>query len=201
MCNLLNKFDAIQVQADTRISEEDRHVCEIHQQAYDQAREDLRSLAEQLEALEQAQEKTLSAVVEDYYTDGYLNPIKSEKIYDQLDRTHKTFIHFVIAYFQKRYKVSIDEDKVKDALLPPKPKHDWRWTQAAADAYTNSLRTLKLSYQDIVEQIFLQLGGYSFQEKAVKELKDAAHEAAWSNYGHSKSYEQKKTVIRKPLNN
>ncbi len=40
------------------------------------------------------------------------------------------------------------------------------------------------------------LTGYSFQDKAVKELKDAAHRAAWNRYRAEKNYAQKKATIK-----
>lgn len=61
--------------------------------------------------------------------------------------------------------------------------------------YMSKLRGLSLTYTDVLDQIFVQLGGYSFQDKAVQELKDSAHKHAWNTYYGTKNYEVKKATI------
>lgn len=39
--NLLEKMAAVEIKSDNRISEADRHFCEIQQQAYHEAKEEL----------------------------------------------------------------------------------------------------------------------------------------------------------------
>jgi len=199
MLNLLKKFEQVEIKMDTRITQADKNICEIHQNAYEKARLGLLSMVEQLSALEQEQNRILLAAVDKYSLDSYINgckSIKSDDIYNNLDKTHETFINFIVQYFADHYQVSIDIDGVKDALLPREPDSGWRYNEAEIEEYTKSMRSLKLCYKDILEQIFIQLDGYSFQDKAVKELKDAAHEAAWNSYMSEKNYEQKKATIK-----
>ncbi len=198
MLSLLEKFEQVEIKEDTRISVADRQVCEIHQKAYEKAREGLRSLAEQLSGLEQEQKDILSSVMKEIWTDQYISSqtdIKSSSIYKNLDGTHKRFVNSIASYFADHYHVSIDIDAIEETLLPHEPGNSRRCGEAEIEEYTRRMRNLTLNYEDILEQIFIQLDGYSFQDKAEKELKDAAHEAAWHRYNGKKKYEQKKAVI------
>lgn len=49
-----------------------------------------------------------------------------------------------------------------------------------------------------MEQIFVQIGGTSLQQKAVSELKENARKAAWNESRKICNYEQKKNVVILP---
>ena len=66
------------------------------------------------------------------------------------------------------------------------------------DTYKQKIRSLVLSYEEVVEQIFVQIGGTSLQQKAVSELKENARKAAWSESRKMCNYEQKKNVVILP---
>lgn len=47
--------------------------------------------------------------------------------------------------------------------------------------YHRNLRALSLHYEDVVDQMFIQLDGLSFVERAFQELRTKCHKAAyWS---------------------
>ncbi len=192
--NLLDKFSAIEVKTDTRISAEDLRFCQLHQEAYDKARVSLLALAEQVEAARNEQTQILSPVTDKYLTDTYLTGhenMYANTFYSNLDETHNVLIRQISNYFKKTYQVSINEQRIQKALMPTEPK---TYDRTEQEKYTQQLRCLTLRYEDIVDQIFVQVGGYSLQDKAIKELKEAARKAAWWENG-SKKYEQKKGVI------
>lgn len=196
--SLLDKFGQVEIKTDDRISPTDLNYCKLHQEAYEKARVALKSLAKQIAALRNEQECILSSIEDKYCRDIYFgssDSLKTDTIYNTLDNTHKVFIYRIVNYFQSHYKVSISCDTIKENLLPKEPENGWRRNEDEWIEYNNKLRTLTLHYEDILEQIFIQLEGFSFQEKALNELKQAAHKAAWNEYHGNKNFEQKKSTI------
>ena len=196
--SLLEKFEQVEIKADSRISPTDLNYCKLHQKAYENARISLASLAEQITKIRNEQEEILSSVEDQYCRDVYLggsDSVKANDVYKALDRTHVSFICRIVGYFENNYKVSIECDKVEENLLPKKPENGWRRNEDEWIEYNNKLRALTLHYEDILEQIFIQLEGFSFQEKALNELKQAAHKAVWNEYHGIKKFEQKKATI------
>lgn len=196
--SLLDKFEQVEIKADARISPADLNYCKTHQEAYEKARISLADLAKQITKMNDEQEEILSSVEDKYYRDVYLGESKSSKVnntYADLDSTHVSFISRITSYFESRYKVSIERNVIEENLLPKKPKNGWQRNEDEWIEYNNQCRTLILHYEDILDQIFIQLGGFSFEEKALTELKQAAHEAAWNKYHGTKEFEQKKATI------
>ena len=60
--SLLEKFSKVEVKADERISAEDRHFCEVHQSAYDDARSSLQELKFYWETMLESQKQLLSFI-------------------------------------------------------------------------------------------------------------------------------------------
>lgn len=89
----------------------------------------------------------------------------------------------------------METDKIEEVLLPKEPDRYSSYNSAEYKEYYGAVENTELKYEDILDQIFIQLGGFSFQEKALNELKQKAHDAAWNRYYGNKCYEQKKAVI------
>lgn len=61
--------------------------------------------------------------------------------------------------------------------------------------YHRNLRDLSLHYEDVVDQMFIQLDGLSFVERAFQELRTKCHKAAyWSN--SNAGYNRKGDTLR-----
>lgn len=217
---LLEKFDKIEVKVDSRISDYDRRFCQAHQTAYEKARAFLEKMADEVDQAQNEQRALLKPYNEHDYTfismgRSYSNDLNSDNFLNELDKTHACLIARVVSYFKNRYNVTLDDEPICKNLIPQKPEephyYGWRRTmteeeereidqraeayKVAYGEYIDKLRTLSISYEDILDQIFIQLDGYSFSEKAVMELKHAAHKHAWNTYHGTKSYEIKKAVI------
>lgn len=218
--DLLEKFGQVEVKADNRISEYDRCFCQVNQTAYEKAREFIKRMAEEVDKAQVEQYSILKAYNKDspsFLGSGYHNEFDPEVFWNRLDKTHDCFIARLVSYFAHQYNVSLDDEVICKSLIPQKPKdpdysiYGWRRNlsaeqeaaldklsadhKAAMAEYTSNLRSLSLTYTDVLDQIFVQLGGYSFQDKAVRELKDAAHKHAWNTYHGTKNYEVKKATI------
>ena len=198
--DLLKKFESVEIKTDKRISERDLLFCETHQQAYDEARMALTDMKERMSAAVKMQREILGTSAEDERVDlpyiGGHDSITVSKIKDQLEGIQSMFIEKIIRYFNHTYNVSVSCDAAQSILLPQKPERDYgSWDSKAETEYHRTLRSLCLHYDDIVDQIVIQLNGRTFAERAFDELREACHKAAWNEYQQSPNYELKKDTL------
>ena len=198
--NALDKLDAVQIEADNRISETDRRFCEAHQAAYVDAKASLNELEYMWTDIVSRQSKLLepaAAVWNNVQEYTYLHRFSEQDIREKLEELNDLFISNLVRYFNDRYKVSFDADSIMGTLLPHKPRNDYFSpnTEAVAE-YHQKLRTMTVSYKDVLEQIFVQLGGRTFLERALDEIKEACHKAAWCTYNGKAEYELKNDTVR-----
>ena len=66
--SILDKFSAVEIKTDSRISEEDRDFCQKHQKAYLEARDALRSIKKQWKELYDAQMALMEQISDSEYT-------------------------------------------------------------------------------------------------------------------------------------
>lgn len=198
--NALEKLQAVQISADNRISETDQRFCEAHQSAYVDAKASLNELEYMWTDIVSRQSKLLepaAAVWNNVQEYIYLSHFSEQDIRDQMEELNDLFISNLVRYFNNRYKVSLDANSIIDVLLPHKPKSDHLSpnTEAVAE-YHQKLRSMKVDYKDVLEQIFVQLGGRTFLERALDEIKEACHKAAWCTYSGKAEYELKNDAVR-----
>ena len=55
---------------------------------------------------------------------------------------------------------------------------------------------MTVRYENVLDLLFIQLGGRTFAEKAFAELQESCHSAAWSSYNRKPEYEVKGDTIR-----
>lgn len=188
---LLEKFEKIEISADDRISNEDRVFCQKQKASYDHARKSLKAMADLGNKLLGEQKEIEKEVIS-----SFLGNFKPDAYLDTLRNSHKVFIHSLFQHFRSKYKVTIDADKADEVLLPKKPEgYDWGSNRKEWEAYNQRLIDMELDYPEILDQIFIQLGGFSFKDKAIHELKEASRAAGWNQYNGKKEYELKKAVI------
>ncbi len=198
--DLLQKFAAVEIREDTRITEADRDFCKTHQAAYDNARSTLAELKCVWDDMVAGQKALLSEI--DTTSTLYLlynNEIRisSRQIKEQIKLTHTVFIRELIEYFNKIYKISISTLDIQDSLLPKKPETNHLGDNSAEwEAYEQSMLTLSLQYTDILEQLFLHLNGRNLEEQAMHELLKKCHQAAWNSYRKSYNFTRKKAILQ-----
>ena len=198
--NALDKLNAVQIEADNRISETDRQFCEAHQAAYMDAKASLNELEYMWTDIVSRQSKLLepaAAVWNNVQKYTYLPHFSEQDIRNQLEKLNDLFISNLVRYFNSRYKVSLDADSIIDMLLPHKPKKDYFSPNTeAVTEYHQKLRTMTVDYKEVLEQIFVQLGGRTFLERALDEIKEGCHKAAWHTYSGKAEYELKNDTVR-----
>ncbi len=106
--DLLSKFDAVIIQADSRITENDRDYCIAHQKAYDVARSCFHELVYIWEDLTTQQSDILTdKEQESYGRNAYLPSnddlkISTDKIEDHIKSLHTRLIRRLVQHFNQR---------------------------------------------------------------------------------------------------
>lgn len=195
--SLLDKFSAVEIKTDSRISEEDRDFCQKHQKAYLEARESLLALKKLWKELYDSQMAIMESISESEYTrERYIRieGLSTSSLTGKLELLPDLFITSLVLYFNDKYHVSVKADEIKKVLLPESPKYDWE--KSRSKEYHKKMREFALRYEDVVEQIFVQLGGRTFEQRALDELKAKCHSFSWSTYNNKAEYEIKNDTIQ-----
>ena len=197
--SLLEKFSKVEVKADARISETDKQFCEAHQQAYENAISQLYELKFLWEGMVDGQVNLLSpwdgAYHTNYLTDGESISLSGSKICQQIRHIHDLLILKIVQHFKNIYSIELSYSDIRDALLPEQPKD--RWSDIyyeQLEKYEQEMENLKLHYDKIIEQIFIQTDGKGLWEQAEFQLKQRCREGA-SSWG-SPDYTIKKHTIQ-----
>jgi len=197
--DLLEKFAAVEVKADNRISETDKFYCEQHQAAYKTVVSMFKELMFVWADMQKQQDELLGDRQGPFYHD-YLAAreglsISEDAIKKRIEALHSDFIRTVVYYFNSTYHVTVSSSDIKEALLPKEPNR-WRDSKETVEEYHKQMQNLIMYYPDIVDQIILRLDGRSFAEQAFQELYEKCHNAAWNTYKQEPEFERKKDTIR-----
>lgn len=196
--NLVEKINQVEIKADTRISGTDRAFCERQQRAYDAAREALRELDFTWTDCISQQKMILDGEQAYTYYLGNDRNLKATCFRDELERLHEHFINRLTSYFAHTYSVDLSAQSITERLLPSnssKGIFEREKAEEAEAAYHKAMRELALRYTDVLDQIFIQLGGRSFQERAFWELQQRCCSAVWNTYKNEPQYVQQKDII------
>ena len=212
--SLLNKFSHVEIKADTRISEDDKAFCLREQEAFDKSGPALERLADLYDTLSEEQRNIFKGGEEFYNpyltTDGFC--FSSDDARRAMEARNEAFIDRVVSYFARTYSVKLSAYEIKKHLIPEKPSsdfmdvlryHGWdsmtegereKFNQQQVEykklvaEHTQLIRHLPLRYEQIVDEIITQLGGFSFQERAVNEMLARCWKA-----GHRENWRTNKT--------
>lgn len=198
---LLEKFAAVEIQSDSRITETDKEYCEQHQKAYKTAISSFKELALFWEDMNAEQQMLLgdknSPKFYDYLASHDGLSISQQAIERHIESLHTDLIMTLTRYFNSTYHVSVDSLEVAGALLPAKPERSRLNDQIeASKKYHEQMQSFTVRYQDIVDQIILRLDGRSFSEQAFHELYTKCHKAAWNTYKQESEFTQRKDTIQ-----
>ena len=155
MSDLLSKFDAVSVSADSRISSSDRMFCEQNQAAYEAAILAYQGFSCYWAEMEQEQE-TLKKDIASRYKHDYLHSTNGPKITDSLIRKHihalhADFIHVITSYFCNQYKITVSESEIVDVLVPKEPEYWPGSDNSEHDAYLQTMRDMRIRYSEVTD--------------------------------------------------
>lgn len=192
---LLDKLEQVEIKADSRLPEDDLMFCETQQQAYDESRRAFREIRRYWKKALQAQKDLLGTSSDGslpYFGSNYRFGITD--INRELEKLHSKFISELTGHFNTKYKVTISAEAIEEHLIPTEPD-PYKCDKDTNNAYHRTLRALALHYEDVVDQMFIQLDGLSFVERAFQELRTKCHKAAyWSN--SNAGYDRKGDTLR-----
>lgn len=198
--DLMTKFAAVKIEADNRISEQDKQFCEQNQAAYEAALGVFTELSYFWSDVEAEQRKYLGEKggksPHNYLSSKDGPAITKESLKKHLMYLHGDFISVLTRYFNSAYHVTVDVSAVSRALLPQKPAVRRSGDMKLYEEYSQQMQSLTVRYQDVVDQIILRLGGRSFAEQAFYELYGKCHRAAWDSYYREPWYERKKDTLQ-----
>ena len=143
--SLLAKFNEVVVDNVSRLSANDREVCEKFQTDYDDF---LRFSKAHIEFHE-------ANPIDNYF---FTNNHAVKDIESAMKDRKGSFISNLVHHFHKTYNVTLDSRSIQEKYENVEPLH----------------------YDSIVEEVFEQLGGQSFEEKAIRELKGKTVKAVYS---------------------
>lgn len=197
---LLQKFAAVEIRADSRITETDQNYCELHQKAYEAAIAGFQELGFFWADMNTAQKELLgdsgSPFFHDYLSSHGGPSISQCEIDHHIEALHADFIMNLTRYFNFTYHVHVDSSEISYVLLPAKPSESWRGDYLErCEKYNLQMQSLVVRWEDVVEQIILRLDGRSFSEQAFYELYTKCHSAAWNSYEQKPRFERKKDTI------
>lgn len=196
--DLLVKFEAVEIRAEHQILEDDRVFCKAHQTAYDDAKTALLELSILWSDILDGQKQALKGTgnsSETYVSARYITSLSQQKIREQINTLHPTFISSIVRHFRDVYHINLYEEAIRHKLIPKEPswKHGPEYEQEL-DEYEKQMDALSLNYTQIVDLIFKQTGGRSLREFAVYQLKERCHTAVWC-YGKCR-YERKGPTVQ-----
>lgn len=218
--SLMEKFSAVEIKADNRISEDDKAFCLRQQAAFDKSGPALQKIADMMTAANEEQSSILDAN-EDYLSrylvgDGFR--CEAGYVLDAMKGRNRTFISAVVNYFSRKYNVELDEREIEERLIPTGPKEpNLPWGgyrnmsedeiasyreeldtyKVEKEKFEQSLRVLPLRYERVVDEIFVQLGGFSFQEKAMNEFLSRTWNCCHSTYrDNAEEFEIKNDTLK-----
>jgi len=194
MLDILSQFDNIKIENTNRIDEDDKNFCEKFNKIYADTLECYRNTLNSLISL---YNKQIILVKESYelsvsmYGDFSINGVINNII-----EIKGKFINKICYYFSNKYNVTIDSNKIfkkyKDIEVPYEKKENKDKT-----LNLNLIEYVYIDYNMIIDEIFIQLNGFSFWEKAVDEIKQKAktplHYYEYRNYWN---YEVKGKTIK-----
>lgn len=196
-----DKLAGVTISADTRITDADREFCMVHQKAYDEAVQMLAEMKTIWEGAVSGQEKLLDGFKGEYgrYSSYiYESDISVSKIEEKQKTIHNSFIVNIVRYFNDTYKVELSSNRILEFLIPKKPEYSWRHEEEYQEQYEEwekKMDALSLKYNEVLDQLFLQLDGRTFSEYALAELKRACHELSWKTYDGTPFYQVKGVTI------
>lgn len=169
--SIAEKFGKFEIKETDRISKEDQKWLEHREEIYK------RTLAAC---------KTVYGIYKsehDQYSEGELEEFRYSgmlvddfKVLKNLDTLQNDYVSGIFSHFSNKYHVNL-ENKNKNSDL------ERRYYRSSSDkGAIRPLEVEEIDYHAILDQIFAQLGGMSFEEKAIKEIKDVLKDKCYMQY-------------------
>ena len=195
--DLLEKFAAVEIQTDGRITEADRKFFQRQQTAYQDAVTGFYQIGALWSDMCTQQKAALfdpgdrwERWKSKHLTSDWWHEIDVNYLMKHIFFLHKTFLCDIVSYLNETYHLSIDAYVVLRGLLPQEPAYVRSEDEDKVDWSPAVLR-----YQDAIELILSGFGGRTFEEQGPYELVDNCRRAAWKDE-YTANYELKKAAVK-----
>jgi hypothetical protein len=195
MTDLLSKFDTIKIENKSRIDGEDQKFCETFNKIYADTVECYKNTLDSLISLYNNQ----IPLVKDSYdlsVSYYGSHFSISDVKDSILGLKEKFISEVCYHFSHKYNVTINSDKICNKYKDIELEHHKRENQDKT-LKTDLIIIVPIDYNMILDEIFIQLNGFTFFEKAIDEIKKKARTPLhWYDYRKYWNYEIKGKTIK-----
>jgi hypothetical protein len=168
--SLAGKFGNFEIKQSDRISQEDKAWLDHWEELYKRALVANKSVYDIFKSVfssysEEDKEKYAygSVLVDDF------------DVLKKIDALQNGYISNIFNYFSNKYKVSLDNDFPQSDI-----QYECRRYSRKDDV--KELVVDVIDYHTVMDKIFDQLGGLSFKEKAIKEIKDKLKNKCYNSY-------------------
>ena len=174
MSDILSKFDSIQIENTNRIDEDDKSICEKFNKIY---AETLGCYKNTLDSLISLYNNHIHLVQNSYEMDVSMysgrDNISISGVIRSIIELKNSFINNICNHFSKKYKVTINNNKIYNKYQDKEIEYTQRENK---DKTLNKEQIIynHLDYNIILDEIIIQLNGFSFREKAIDEIKKKA---------------------------
>lgn len=143
--SLLEKLEQVEITTETRISPQDNEHCVQQEKLYKGALNLLKTTLEAFEAQYELQDNDFNL---EYSKRGYIDSHDDIRyLKERIDKNYEKFVSRMVSYFEKEYTVTLNADCIIEKYTPD-----------------------NIGYLKVLDEIFEQLGGLNFNEKAEQEL-------------------------------
>ena len=166
--NILDKFENVTIENKNKIKEEDRDFCIVFDNIYKTTLECYKNTLNNLVLLYNKQK---FAVPNEYSmcVSIYGNGFSISNVIEAIHDLKETFINKICYYFSKEYNVTIEKDKIYQKYKDIELSYDEKYNKDKT-LNINLIKYVYLDYNIILDEIFIQLDGCTFWEKAVNEI-------------------------------
>jgi hypothetical protein len=157
--DIFSKFDKVEITTEQKISSEDLEFCQEQETIYKKLVEVHNNFIDQLQEVTELNKwhsEKFACKINDYtykQETAYSYSLAGREISETINKMKNKFISSVCYYFMKKYSVTINHEKIQK-------KFD-----------------LNVTYENIIDCIYMDLDGYNFTEKAIQELKEKSRNA------------------------
>jgi len=142
--------------------------------------------------------KQILIIPEEYkmYVSIYGSGFSINNVIEKILEIKEEFINKICWYFGKKYNVTIDNRKIYEKYKDIEVSYDDKRNKDKT-LNINLIKYVYIDYNIVLDEIFIQLDGYSFWERAVNEIKQKAETPLWYyEYGKYWNYEVKGKIIK-----
>lgn len=165
--DIFNKFNNIEITADQKVSGEDLEFCKEQEIIYKELISNYNEFYERLQIIGEKDKEhgkkygNQSGTYFHTQNTAFNYAMSKYDYQDAINKLKNSFVGYICHYFENKYSITIEDDKIKSKYKE------------------------NVTYDNIIDEIHEQMGGYNFTEKAVQEIKEEIKKIVHCKYDGS----------------